>query len=181
MEKGKGEQQQPDTLPQVPPSPSSTVSGVDDGDETEQVDLDKLQHEIGSTVPPPNELDVNPISLLARIYPEAVTETNVDIHSTIPPPCPAPSPPPNDTRFSVTRKEGGQLTDDPKLMQYQRRFVSERLISKIFWGSVVFHMLKQAGLNAIQGKSLVNVSLPVRIFEPRSFLTRITVCKFGYV
>lgn len=38
---------------------------------------------------------------------------------------------------------------------------------------VLTHLLKTAGANLLQGKSAVNVSLPVRVFEPRSFLQRI--------
>ncbi len=38
---------------------------------------------------------------------------------------------------------------------------------------VMTHLVKSFGSNLIQGKSVVNVSLPVRIFEPRSFLQRI--------
>lgn len=38
---------------------------------------------------------------------------------------------------------------------------------------VMTHLVKSFGSNIIQGKSVVNVSLPVRIFEPRSFLQRI--------
>jgi len=38
---------------------------------------------------------------------------------------------------------------------------------------VMTHLIKSFGANLIQGKSVVNVSLPVRIFEPRSFLQRI--------
>eukprot|EP00743_Colponemidia_sp_Colp-15_P000527 GILK01000592.1.p1 GENE.GILK01000592.1~~GILK01000592.1.p1 ORF type:complete len:588 (-),score=111.82 GILK01000592.1:185-1948(-) len=38
---------------------------------------------------------------------------------------------------------------------------------------VIMDMLKQAGSNMLEGKNVVNISLPVRIFEPRSMLERI--------
>jgi hypothetical protein len=34
--------------------------------------------------------------------------------------------------------------------------------------------MKRAGKQLLEGKNIVGVSLPVRIFEPRSMLTRIT-------
>jgi hypothetical protein len=39
---------------------------------------------------------------------------------------------------------------------------------------VVRDMLRQVGSSFIEGKDLVNVSLPIRLFEPRSFLQRLT-------
>ncbi|KAA6359175.1 MAG: putative oxysterol binding family protein, partial [Streblomastix strix] len=62
--------------------------------------------------------------------------------------------------FLRTDRPSGHLTSDPILLKYQR--------------SVIFHMLKTAGKTLFQGKSLVNISLPVRIFEARSYLQRIT-------
>jgi len=38
---------------------------------------------------------------------------------------------------------------------------------------VFAHLIKSFGANLMSGKSVVNVSLPVRVFEPRSFLQRI--------
>lgn len=57
---------------------------------------------------------------------------------------------------------GGEITNDPVLIRYQK--------------SVMFSLLGSIGNNLIRGKSLMNISLPVRIFEARSFLQRITVC-----
>lgn len=39
---------------------------------------------------------------------------------------------------------------------------------------VIIDVLKQAGLSILEGKGMVGVSLPVRIFEPRSTIERIT-------
>ncbi|KAK4535161.1 hypothetical protein CDCA_CDCA04G1186 [Cyanidium caldarium] len=39
---------------------------------------------------------------------------------------------------------------------------------------VVGHMLRQVGNNFMEGKDLVNLSLPIRLFEPRSFMQRLT-------
>jgi len=39
---------------------------------------------------------------------------------------------------------------------------------------VLTHLIKNMGANLLEGKSVINVSLPVRIFEPRSFLQRIS-------
>ena len=39
---------------------------------------------------------------------------------------------------------------------------------------VVGHMLRQVGSNFMEGKDLVSVSLPIRLFEPRSFMQRLT-------
>ena len=38
---------------------------------------------------------------------------------------------------------------------------------------VILSLLKQAGSNLIHGRSIMNVSLPLEVFEPRSFLERI--------
>jgi len=38
---------------------------------------------------------------------------------------------------------------------------------------VVWDLIKQLGQNLTQGQSLINISMPVRIFEPRSYLQRI--------
>jgi Oxysterol-binding protein len=43
-----------------------------------------------------------------------------------------------------------------------------------FFHSVVTDLIKRLGSNILEGKSVINISLPVRIFEPRSFLQRIT-------
>ena len=39
---------------------------------------------------------------------------------------------------------------------------------------VIMEVLKQAGLSILEGKGMVGVSLPVRIFEPRSTIERVT-------
>lgn len=39
---------------------------------------------------------------------------------------------------------------------------------------VIMHLVKSLGSNLLEGKSMINISLPVRIFEPRSFLQRMT-------
>jgi len=56
-------------------------------------------------------------------------------------------------------KTGGLIYTDPKELQAQKGVVSD--------------LLKSLGSNIIHGKSVVNISLPVRIFEPRSYLQRI--------
>lgn len=38
---------------------------------------------------------------------------------------------------------------------------------------IVTELLKSAGKTLMEGKNIVGVSLPVRIFEPRSFIERI--------
>lgn len=40
--------------------------------------------------------------------------------------------------------------------------------------TVVTHLIKSMGSNLMEGKSIINISLPVSIFEPRSFLHRMT-------
>jgi hypothetical protein len=56
--------------------------------------------------------------------------------------------------------DGGMRCTDKKEMEMQK--------------GVLTHLIKTIGSNLLQGKSVVNISLPVRIFEPRSFLQRIT-------
>lgn len=65
-----------------------------------------------------------------------------------------------DDSFLDTNRKGGHLTDDPILLRYQR--------------SVIFSLMGSVGQTILQGKSLSTISLPVRIFEPRSYLQRIT-------
>lgn len=55
--------------------------------------------------------------------------------------------------------------------------VNEELINK--QKKVVGHLIKQMGLNLLQGKSLMNVSFPVQVFESKSVLNRIAGT-FGY-
>lgn len=38
---------------------------------------------------------------------------------------------------------------------------------------VIISLIKQAGSNIIHGRSFMNVSLPLEVFEPRSFLERL--------
>ncbi len=40
--------------------------------------------------------------------------------------------------------------------------------------SVVADVIRSVGGNIMSGISVINISLPVRIFEPRSYLERIT-------
>mmetsp|Transcript_29650 Transcript_29650/g.41327 ORF Transcript_29650/g.41327 Transcript_29650/m.41327 type:complete len:378 (-) Transcript_29650:171-1304(-) len=40
--------------------------------------------------------------------------------------------------------------------------------------TVVTHLIKSMGKNIMEGKSIINISLPATIFEPRSFLQRMT-------
>ncbi|KAH7825557.1 putative oxysterol binding protein [Monocercomonoides exilis] len=65
-----------------------------------------------------------------------------------------------DDSFLKEDRPSGHLTNDPVLIRYQR--------------SVVGSLAKSAGKNLLMGKSLMNISLPVRIFEARSYLQRIT-------
>ncbi|MES1910189.1 MAG: hypothetical protein MHM6MM_002834 [Cercozoa sp. M6MM] len=55
---------------------------------------------------------------------------------------------------------GGILFGDTELIKRQK--------------NVLGHLLKSMGRNLLSGKSLVNVSLPVRVFESRSFLQRLS-------
>lgn len=55
--------------------------------------------------------------------------------------------------------------------------IDEELINK--QKKVVGHLIKQMSLNLLQGKSLMNISFPVQVFEPRSVLMRIAGT-FGY-
>jgi len=70
---------------------------------------------------------------------------------------------PDDGEFGVRGwargKEGGLTCVDFAQLESQK--------------GVMTHLVKSFGANLVQGKSVVNVSLPVRIFEPRSFLQRI--------
>lgn len=50
-------------------------------------------------------------------------------------------------------------------------FIKSELMSE--QKKVMLHLLKQAGSNLIHGRAIINVSLPVEIFEPRSFLERL--------
>eukprot|EP00954_Amorphochlora_amoebiformis_P027515 1385996-Amorphochlora_amoeboformis.AAC.1 len=40
--------------------------------------------------------------------------------------------------------------------------------------TVITHLVTSLGKNIMEGKSVINISLPVTIFEPRSFLQRMT-------
>eukprot|EP01006_Ploeotia_vitrea_P047236 TRINITY_DN67105_c1_g7_i1.p1 TRINITY_DN67105_c1_g7~~TRINITY_DN67105_c1_g7_i1.p1 ORF type:complete len:484 (-),score=266.68 TRINITY_DN67105_c1_g7_i1:106-1557(-) len=51
------------------------------------------------------------------------------------------------------------------------KFVDKDMIQK--QKGVLTDLLRQMGQNIMQGKSVINISLPVRIFEARSFLQRI--------
>jgi hypothetical protein len=64
-----------------------------------------------------------------------------------------------DGRSLSCHKEGGFLFRDEEAIQKQR-------------GSM-WHLIKKIGSNLLEGKDLVSVSLPVYLFEPRSFLHRI--------
>ncbi len=73
-----------------------------------------------------------------------------------------PWPAENKTQFGfegVVRGEGGGCS-----------FVSSSGLSVN--REVVTHVVKQLGANVMEGKSIINISLPVSIFEPRSFLQR---------
>lgn len=59
----------------------------------------------------------------------------------------------------VRSKEGGMMSVNEEELAKQKGVVSD--------------LLRKIGSNIIQGKSIVNISLPVRVFEPRSFLQRI--------
>eukprot|EP00163_Fabomonas_tropica_P030325 TRINITY_DN679_c1_g1_i13.p1 TRINITY_DN679_c1_g1~~TRINITY_DN679_c1_g1_i13.p1 ORF type:complete len:408 (-),score=133.68 TRINITY_DN679_c1_g1_i13:373-1596(-) len=60
----------------------------------------------------------------------------------------------------VNAEEGGILFTDEEALSEQRK--------------VAWNLVKQIGSNIMEGKDLTRVSLPVRIFEPRSFLERVT-------
>lgn len=45
---------------------------------------------------------------------------------------------------------------------------------------VLFYLVKKIGVNLLTGKSIMNVSLPIKIFEPRSFLEKVA-CDFRYL
>jgi hypothetical protein len=43
----------------------------------------------------------------------------------------------------------------------------------IHWCSVAWELVKQVGSSLLEGRDLVSVSLPVKLFETRSFLQRL--------
>eukprot|EP01103_Thecamoeba_quadrilineata_P012075 TRINITY_DN3028_c0_g1_i3.p1 TRINITY_DN3028_c0_g1~~TRINITY_DN3028_c0_g1_i3.p1 ORF type:complete len:132 (-),score=18.65 TRINITY_DN3028_c0_g1_i3:856-1215(-) len=55
--------------------------------------------------------------------------------------------------------DGGYIYSDHEQIALQR--------------GVVWELLKQLGNNITQGHNILNVSLPVKIFEPRSYLERL--------
>ena len=59
----------------------------------------------------------------------------------------------------VRGKNGGLSYLNTELMSEQKK--------------VIISLLKQAGSNLIHGRSIMNVSLPLEVFEPRSFLERL--------
>jgi len=59
----------------------------------------------------------------------------------------------------VRGKNGGLYYQNTELMSEQKK--------------VILSLLKQAGSNLIHGRSIMNVSLPLEVFEPRSFLERL--------
>lgn len=61
----------------------------------------------------------------------------------------------------ITRADGGGVKAMDKEQMAKQRGVSA-------------HLIKNIGANLLEGKSVINVSLPVRIFEPRSFLERMS-------
>ncbi len=60
--------------------------------------------------------------------------------------------------FNVDSKQGILVHGDPAEISKQRR--------------VIFHLMKSVGTNLLHGKSLMNVSLPVSIFDTASLLQR---------
>ena len=50
-------------------------------------------------------------------------------------------------------------------------YLNEDVIKK--QRGVVGHMIKKLGANLLQGKSLIDVTLPIKIFEPKSFLEKV--------
>ena len=38
--------------------------------------------------------------------------------------------------------------------------------------TVILYLAKKIGVNILSGRSIMNVSLPIRVFEPRSFLEK---------
>ncbi|KAJ4459630.1 putative Oxysterol-binding protein 9 [Paratrimastix pyriformis] len=153
-----------------PPDSSSDPYKEDDSQEesdletaTARAELARAEAELGGK-PLPTDAEVNPISLLEKSLRQNAVAENLEQNA--PQPIPAPTNPADDERFSTARKYGGLKADDPVLMRYQR--------------GLVFSLIKQAGVNVMQGKNLLNVSLPVRIMEPRSYLLRITEA-FSYI
>ena len=69
------------------------------------------------------------------------------------------------TQFLRDEEAGGLIFMDKVLIGKQKR--------------VLAHMLKSMASNLAKGQSIINVSLPVNIFEPRSILERM-MCSFGY-
>mmetsp|Transcript_17287 Transcript_17287/g.12349 ORF Transcript_17287/g.12349 Transcript_17287/m.12349 type:complete len:86 (+) Transcript_17287:455-712(+) len=50
-------------------------------------------------------------------------------------------------------------------------YLNEDVIKK--QRGVVGHIIKKLGSNLIQGKSLIDITLPIKIFEPKSFLEKL--------
>jgi hypothetical protein len=69
-----------------------------------------------------------------------------------------------DNSFLNLNRPGGHLTDDKILLRYQK--------------TVIFSLASSIGSNILHLKSLTNISLPVRIFEPRSYLERFGLLEY---
>jgi len=68
-------------------------------------------------------------------------------------------------RYERDEINGGLILNDKELISFQR--------------GVLKHLIKSMGRNLLSGKSVMNISLPVNIFEPKSLLQRL--CEmFGY-
>lgn len=70
-------------------------------------------------------------------------------------------------------KKGGEYEITQNL---ELRFINEKLIQS--QKDILRFVIKQIGANLISGKSVLNVSLPVDIFEPRTILER-SAADFG--
>jgi hypothetical protein len=69
------------------------------------------------------------------------------------------------TQFMRDEEAGGLIFLDKVLIGKQKK--------------VLAHMLRSMAANLAKGQSIINISLPVNIFEPRSILERM-LCSFGY-
>eukprot|EP01100_Stratorugosa_tubuloviscum_P008315 TRINITY_DN345_c4_g1_i1.p1 TRINITY_DN345_c4_g1~~TRINITY_DN345_c4_g1_i1.p1 ORF type:complete len:361 (-),score=190.07 TRINITY_DN345_c4_g1_i1:115-1197(-) len=66
----------------------------------------------------------------------------------------------NISRMPEACSTGGFKVEDQEIVKVQR--------------AAAWDLIKQMGQNLTQGASVINISMPVRLFEPRSYLQRIT-------
>jgi len=66
--------------------------------------------------------------------------------------------------------EDNDFSKDPK---HGLIFTNEALLKK--QRGVMSHFIKQMGFNVMHGKSILNISLPIKVFDSKSFLEKIAM------